>query len=244
MNSPESYQQQVRDLLGGQEVPLINGQRHILARCPHCDRTWLQRGTTPGLHLAPEEIRAWAERLHADLACLPRCACRPCQIRLMGGECALDEYANPATGEIGGYGLSWECGMPEPQHFLAGIVSLDWSERQQTLPAPSIVTNTQLCADVLHFCLHLSPPPHFQPYSADMLALLAQTNPAGAHAPGTAGWTWRGGVWTTHCPVLGGEGAISFAQALPPSAPFHLSEALALWQQVIRHILSFGIAGT
>ncbi len=243
MSLPESYLQRVRDLLGGQEAPLIDGRRHILAQCPRCDRTWLQRGTNPVLHLAPEEIRAWAERLHANPADLPRRVCRPCQIHRMGGEFTLDEYADPATGEIGGYGVSWERGLPEPQHFLAGIVNLDWTERRQTLPAPSIVTNARLCTDVLHACLQLPPPRHFQPYSADMLALLTQTNPPGAHAPGTPGWPWRGGLWTTPCSVLGGEGAISFVQALPLSAPFRLPEALALWQQVIRHALSRGIAG-
>src|SRR5258708_2597759 len=157
MNAHEKHQQRVRDLLGGQDAPLIDGQRHILGHCPHCDRIWLQRGGANALHLTPEDIRTWAQHLHADPDHLPHRVCRACQLRLVGGEFAIDEYVDPMRGDIGGYGVSWECATP-PQHCIVTATKVAWLDRRPFVPEPSIVTNATLCEAVLRSLAHL--PPH------------------------------------------------------------------------------------
>jgi hypothetical protein len=242
MEPIETHLEKVRRLLGGQEAPLIDGQRHILGQCPGCGRIWLQRGTTQVLHLTAAGIETWARQLHADLARLPRRACRACQIRLVGGEFALDEYVDAPSGAITGYGVSWERGTP-PQHLLFSAVLRSWLERQPAVPEPSVVTNAALAETVLRRLVHRPPPLHFQPFEDVIRTLLTRENTPGAHAPGTDNWTWHGGLWIAHSPELGGDVMISLAQALPSHVRFSLDAALTLWRQILSHALSFGIEG-
>lgn len=242
MDVSEQYRDNVRRLLGGQDAPLINGYCHILSRCPQCGRVWLQCGPTPLLHLTDAEVSAWAAHLHADLARLPSRACRPCQIRVVGGEFALDEYRDAQQGTITGYGVSWECAQPA-QHLLVSAILGPWLERQEAVPAPSVVTDAALAVSVLHFLASQPVPARSQPYEASMRALLTHTNPPGAHAPGTTNWTWHGRIWTAPCQELGGEVMISLAQALPPDERFTLAAALPLWRQITLHALQFRFEG-
>lgn len=240
MDPTERHQQKVRQVLGGQEAPLIDGERSVLGQCHHSGRVWLQRGTTSLLHLTVTDQETWAQRLHADLSHLPRRLCRACQLRLVGGEFAIDEYSDAQRGKVTGYGVSWECGAP-PQHLLVSAVLLRWLERQDEVPKPSIVTDAALARAILRFLAHLSLPGHMHPFEAAMLTMLTHTTPPGAHAPGTDDWRWHGVLWTVHCPALGDDVIISFAQALPPTAHFSLDAVLALWRQITLHVLQFGI---
>ncbi len=89
MKPMEPHFQKVRHLPGGQEAPLIDGDRYILGQGPGCGRIRLQRGPTQVLHLTTAGIDTWAALLHADLTRLPRRAGRACQIRLVKGEFVL-----------------------------------------------------------------------------------------------------------------------------------------------------------
>jgi len=235
----EQYHATLHALLGGQEAPLIDGQRHILSRCPRCQCTWVQRGPSQDLHLSQDDLAAWATRLHADLAHLPARTCRPCQIRALGGEFALDEYIDASSGAITGYGASWEQALPA-EHFLVIGVLADWLARQDTIPVPSVVTSPALARTVLLTLMELSAP-QVQPLPSLMRALLTGSTPAGAHAPGTEGWTWNGGIGSIACPALGGSLCVLLTQAGPPRAPFSRADALARWRQITRHALHVGL---
>lgn len=237
----EDYDTTVRRLLCGQEAPLIEGQRHILSQCPRCQAIWLQRGPRQNLHLGADEIRIWVTRLRADLAHLPIRACRPCQLRLVGGEFALDEYADTTSGAITGYGISWEQGMP-PEHFLVTGIRADWFLQQEELPPPSIVTNAVLAETALSALLQTPRSSGVQPLPSLLCTLLRLATPPGAHAPGTDAWVWQGACWTTPCPALGGDLLVMLAQAVPPATSFSLQHAFRRWQAITLHALQFGIA--
>jgi hypothetical protein len=239
-----SYQQQVGEILKGQQAPLIGGERHILARCGQCGRIWLMQGVKARLHLSQEEVLQWAERLGAKCDDLPGMTCRACAVRSIGGEFMFDEYAEP-DGTIRGYGFSWEA-MDPPAHMLVGVFHLAWlSAVQPQEKSFNIVTNPQLARAVLSW---LSTSTLLQgamgrPFPPEALAALAMTNPPGAHAPGTQGWVWCGATWDGLCGSLEGTVNVTFAWAGHPPAVCELASALSEWREVAQRAAKYGIAG-
>jgi len=239
----ESYQHQVQQILRGQRAPLIGGERHILNRCSQCKRIWLKQGVKARLDLEHEEVLQWAERLGADLAGLPDMTCRVCADRYMGGEFALDEYAD-SSGRIGGYGYSWEASEP-PAHMQAGVLQLAWAQnvRPEELYA-NIVTNPPLARAVLSWLGSSTRRSMlYRPFSPEAVAELTRTNPPGAHAPGTEGWVWRGASWPGLCEPLRGVVQVTFAWAGEEAALSALPPALAKWRAVAQRAQQYGIPG-
>ncbi len=238
----QRYEQRVQHLLKGQQAPFINGQRTILFRCPQCQRNWLMQGGDAQLHLTPEELIHWAQRLHADLSDLPLATCRLCTELLLGGQFAVDEYPSPA-GQIRGYGYSWE-GVDPPAHFLVAVLHLEWA---LSLPlgqcSHHMVTDAVAARAVLNWFSETTRQRRVRPSpaSAALIRLLNRLQPV--HA-GVAGWVWRGAAWKAFCDPLKAEAVVLFAQARPPASTFLLKDALAVWRQVVHHVLAHGgIAG-
>ena len=239
----ESYQQRVSRVLKGQRAPLIEGERHILARCGQCDRAWLLQGVRARLSLQEDELLQWAARLGADSADLPTMTCRACAVRYAGGGFVLDEYVD-GSGQIRGYGYSWEAMVP-PAHMLMGVFHLAWlSALGPQEKYSTIVTEPARARGVLAWLDGSTRSSLLcQPLSQETVAELSRTTPPGAHAPGTEGWVWRGASWQAQCDPLGGIVQVTFAWAGSSSALFALSPALAQWRAVARRAGRYGIAG-
>lgn len=239
----ESYQQQVQRILKGQQAPLIDGERHILAHCRLCDRIWLMQGSLAHLSLSQEEIARWATRLGANIDDLPAMTCRTCADLSIGGEFALDEYADQ-TGRICGYGYSWEA-LDPPAHMLVGVFLRSWLQTVRPQERYyNVVTDPPLARAVLSW-LHSSTRRSllYQPFPPEAIAGLSSTNPPCAHAPGTGEWVWRGAAWTGWCEPLGGGVRVTFAQAGNATDPFVLPAALAEWRGVALRARQYAIAG-
>ena len=71
--------------LRGQRAPRIEGESHVLYRCPACANPWLVRGKTQVQHLPGPELLRLARLLSVTLADLPQLICRACSTRLIGG---------------------------------------------------------------------------------------------------------------------------------------------------------------
>lgn len=239
----ETYERKVQHILKGQQAPLIEGERHILARCAQCNRIWLQRGTRAYLSLDQAEIAQWAVRLGADIDDLLAMTCRMCALQYLGGEFTLDEYAD-AAGLVCGYGYSWEA-LDPAAHMLVGVCRLDWLETTQPQEKHyNIITDPALARAVLSWLESDSRRlARYRLFPREAIAALTRTNPPGAHAPGTELWVWSGAAWQRWCEPLGGEVSVTFARAARADEPFVLSAALADWRGVARRAQQYGIAG-
>lgn len=236
----DTYRQHAGDFLRGQQAPLLDGKRTVIFQCPNCSRVWLMQGETYQLHLDTEAQAIWTTRLAADLQQLPQTLCRGCAVRFIRGEFGIDEY-RLGQGEVYGCGYSWEGNLP-PAHFLItvhqkrGMLRAAFSQGQQHSQMPTNPALARLILDWLVSPRRATPAPVYQPYSPAEIHRLTQTNPPGAHAPGTERWSWRGAIWEEVCPSHGGEALINFAQAGPPTQRFYLATALAEWRHTVAEV--------
>lgn len=236
-----SQNDRLLSFLGGQSAPpsLYGSGRRVLFRCSSCGHPWLADGKNSSTRLDQDELATLAHDLHADLGALPCATCRLCAFATGCGAFEIDEYGQGR----GGYGFNFEAAAPLGTHLLGTVLQEDWLARQQTMAPADVVHAPQTAHAVLHwlstlstiFCLGLIPPEESR--------RIAVGNRPGHGAAGTAGWQWKGGMFSLHCPPLGGSVIMVLAIALPPQELVSLSLLLKTWKLLASQANQGVIAG-
>lgn len=229
----DDQETRIRDRLGQDAVPTLEGGRHLLYTCPVCRHPWYKAGRSEYPRLTAEQLTHLGATLHADviaLYALPKALCPICSAVHLGGVFSVEGYP-----QHHGYRLLWESAS-SPRMMLMALI-----HRQEH---PSLCTILQQETDTL-----LAPASHVR----SILAWLGACSYPETRQTATneesqllarhlsphdrieqMSRVWRGYSWHAVCSPLGGAALVSLMIAIPPCEAVPFAKLFMAWRSLAR----------